>query len=407
MQRFTNPRDLFHGKGALEALKSLEGKKAVICVGGGSMKRFGFLDRAKSYLEEAGMEVAVFEGIESDPSVETVMKGAAFMQEFQPDWIVAMGGGSPIDAAKAMWIKYEYPETTFADMCKIFGLPKLRTKAKFCAVSSTSGTATEVTAFSIITDYAKGIKYPIADFEITPDVAIVDPELAETMPKKLVAHTGMDAMTHAIEAYVSTANSDYTDPLAIHAIEMIMKELVPSYNGDMTARDHMHDAQCLAGMAFSNALLGIVHSMAHKTGAMFADYGAHIIHGAANAMYLPKVIAFNAKDETAKKRYGVIVDYMGIADKADSDDVKVEKLIAFLRGMNDQLNIPHCIQHYGADSYPCEQGFVPEDVFLQRLPEIAKNAIADACTGSNPRQPSQEEMEKLLKCCYYDTEVDF
>ena len=407
MARFTLPRDIYFGKGALENLKGLKGKKAIICVGGGSMKRFGFLDRAKQYLEEAGMEVALFEGIESDPSVDTVMKGAAVMQDFGPDWIVAIGGGSPIDAAKAMWIKYEYPECTFEDMCKVFGIPELRRKAHFCAVSSTSGTATEVTAFSIITDYEKGIKYPIADFEITPDVAIVDPELAETMPKKLVAHTGMDAMTHAIEAYVSTANSDYTDPLAIHAIEMIMKDLVPSYNGDMTARDHMHDAQCLAGMAFSNALLGIVHSMAHKTGAIFADYGAHIIHGAANAMYLPKVIAFNAKDETAKKRYGVIVDYMGIADKADSDDVKVEKLIAFLRGMNDQLNIPHCIKHYGADSYPCEQGFVPEDVFLERLPEIAKNAIADACTGSNPRQPSQEEMEKLLKCCYYDTEVDF
>ena len=407
MARFTLPRDIYFGKGALENLKSLKGKKAIICVGGGSMKRFGFLDRAKKYLEEAGMEVALFEGIESDPSVDPVMKGAAVMQDFGPDWIVAIGGGSPIDAAKAMWIKYEYPECTFEDMCKVFGIPELRRKAHFCAVSSTSGTATEVTAFSIITDYEKGIKYPIADFEITPDVAIVDPELAETMPKKLVAHTGMDAMTHAIEAYVSTANSDYTDPLAIHAIEMIMKELVPSYNGDMTARDHMHDAQCLAGMAFSNALLGIVHSMAHKTGAIFADYGAHIIHGAANAMYLPKVIAFNAKDPTAKKRYGVIVDYMGIADKGDSDDVKVEKLIAFLRDMNDQLNIPHCIKHYGADSYPCEQGFVPEDVFLERLPEIAKNAIADACTGSNPRQPSQEEMEKLLKCCYYDTEVDF
>ena len=407
MARFTLPRDIYFGKGALENLKGLKGKKAIICVGGGSMKRFGFLDRAKQYLEEAGMEVALFEGIESDPSVDTVMKGAEVMQDFGPDWIVAIGGGSPIDAAKAMWIKYEYPECTFEDMCKVFGIPELRRKAHFCAVSSTSGTATEVTAFSIITDYQKGIKYPIADFEITPDVAIVDPELAETMPKKLVAHTGMDAMTHAIEAYVSTANSDYTDPLAIHAIEMIMKDLVPSYNGDMTARDHMHDAQCLAGMAFSNALLGIVHSMAHKTGAIFADYGAHIIHGAANAMYLPKVIAFNAKDETAKKRYGVIVDYMGIADKADSDDVKVEKLIAFLRGMNDQLNIPHCIKNYGADSYPCEQGFVPEDVFLERLPEIAKNAIADACTGSNPRQPSQEEMEKLLKCCYYDTEVDF
>ncbi|MBR0368117.1 MAG: iron-containing alcohol dehydrogenase [Clostridia bacterium] len=407
MARFTLPRDIYFGKGALENLKGLKGKKAIICVGGGSMKRFGFLDRAQKYLEEAGMEVRLFEGIESDPSVETVMKGAQAMIDFGPDWIVAIGGGSPIDAAKAMWIKYEYPECTFEDMCKVFGIPELRRKARFCAVSSTSGTATEVTAFSIITDYQKGIKYPIADFEITPDVAIVDPELAETMPKKLVAHTGMDAMTHAIEAYVSTANSDYTDPLAIHAIEMIMKDLVPSYNGDMAARDRMHDAQCLAGMAFSNALLGIVHSMAHKTGAVFADYGAHIIHGAANAMYLPKVIAYNAKDATAKKRYGVIVDYMGIADDFDSDDVKVAKLIAFLRGMNDKLNIPHCIKNYGADSYPCEQGFVPEDVFLERLPEIAKNAIADACTGSNPRQPSQEEMEKLLKCCYYDTEVDF
>ena len=405
MQRFTLPRDLYHGKGALEALKTLKGSKAIICVGGGSMKRFGFLDRARQYLEEAGMEVKIFEGIESDPSVETVMKGAAVMQEFGPDWIVAIGGGSPIDAAKAMWIKYEYPECTFEDMCKVFGIPELRRKAHFVAVSSTSGTATEVTAFSIIADYEKGIKYPIADFEITPDIAIVDPELAETMPKKLVAHTGMDALTHAIEAYVSTANCDYTDPLAIHAIEMIRDNLVDSYNEDMSARDAMHNAQCLAGMAFSNALLGIVHSMAHKTGAIFADYGAHIIHGAANAMYLPKVIAFNAKDETAKKRYGVIVDYLGLG--GGNDDEKVEKLISFCRGMNDKLNIPHGIKFYGADSYPCEQGFVPEEVFLERLPSIAANALLDACTGSNPRQPSQEEMEKLLKCCYYDTEVDF
>ena len=276
MTRFTLPRDLYHGKGALEALKTLQGKRAIICIGGGSMKSNGFLQKAEDYLKEAGMEVDLIEGIEPDPSVETVMKGAAKMQEFQPDWIIAMGGGSPIDAAKAMWIKYEYPETTFEDMCKVFGLPKLRTKAKFCAISSTSGTATEVTAFSIITDYQKGIKYPIADFEITPDVAIVDPELAHTMPVKLVAHTGMDAITHAVEAYVSTANSDYTDPLALHAIKMIDKDLVKSYNGDMDARDAMHNAQCLAGMAFSNALLGIVHSMAHKTGAAFE--GGHIIH---------------------------------------------------------------------------------------------------------------------------------
>ena len=405
MARFTLPRDIYHGKGALEALKTLEGKRAIVCVGGSSMKKGGFLQKVEDYLKEAGMEVELFEGIEPDPSVETVMKGAEAMQKFQPDWIVAIGGGSPIDAAKAMWIKYEYPETTFEDMCKVFGLPKLRTKAHFCAIPSTSGTATEVTAFSIITDYQKGIKYPIADFEITPDVAIVDPELTHTMPIKLVAHTGMDAITHAIEAYVSTANCDYTDGLAIHAIEMIQDNLVKSYNGDLNSRDLMHNAQCLAGMAFSNALLGIVHSMAHKTGAVFADKGAHIIHGAANAMYLPKVIAFNAKDETAKKRYGVIADYMNLG--GSNDDEKVKLLIDYLRKMNADLTSPHCIKNYGADGLPAEQGFVAEDVFLDRLHDIAASAILDACTGSNPRQPSQEEMEKLLKCCYYDTEVDF
>lgn len=405
MNRFTLPRDLYHGKGAIDALKTFKGKKAIVCVGGGSMKKFGFLDRICANLKEAGMEVELFEGIEPDPSVETVMRGAEAMLRFQPDWIVAVGGGSPIDAAKAMWIKYEYPETTFEQMCVVFGIPELRHKAHFCAISSTSGTATEVTAFSIITDYSKGIKYPIADFQITPDVAIVDPDLAETMPKKLVAHTGMDAITHAVEAYVSTAHTDYTDPLALHAIEMIKSDLVKSYNGDMECRASMHNAQCLAGMAFSNALLGIVHSMAHKTGAAFADFGAHIIHGAANAMYLPKVIAYNAKDPEAKKRYAKIADFINLG--GNSEDEKVRLLIAFLRQMNDDLNIPHCIKNYGADSYPCENGFVPENVFLERLPEIAKNAIGDACTGSNPRQPNQEEMERLLKCCYYDTEVDF
>lgn len=403
--RFTLPRDLYHGKGSLENLKNLQGSRAVICVGGGSMKKFGFLDKAIGYLKEAGMEVLVIDGIEPDPSVETVMAGAAKMQEFQPDWIVAMGGGSPIDAAKAMWIKYEYPETTFEQMCVVFGLPKLRTKARFVAIPSTSGTATEVTAFSVITDYSKGIKYPLADFEITPDVAIVDPELAETMPKKLVAHTGMDAMTHAIEAYVSTCNCQYTDPLALHAIKLISEQLVNSYNGDTEARATMHNAQCLAGMAFSNALLGIVHSMAHKTGAAFESYGAHIIHGAANAMYLPKVIQFNAKNEVAAKRYAEIADFIKLG--GETTEEKVALLVKYLRGLNEQLNIPQCIGHYGLDSYPCEKGFVPEEVFLERLPEIAANAISDACTGSNPRIPTQEEMEKLFKCVYYDTDVNF
>ncbi|MCI6650254.1 MAG: iron-containing alcohol dehydrogenase [Ruminococcus callidus] len=403
MGRFTLPRDLYHGTGSLETLKTLTGKKAIVVVGGGSMKRFGFLDKAVAYLKEAGMEVELFEGVEPDPSVETVMKGAEAMRKFQPDWIVAMGGGSPIDAAKAMWVFYEYPDTTFEEIITPFSFPTLRTKAKFCAIPSTSGTATEVTAFSVITDYHKGIKYPLADFNITPDVAIVDPELAETMPKKLVAHTGMDAMTHAIEAYVSTLHCNYTDPLALHAIKMIHNNLKKSYDGDMEARAAMHDAQCLAGMAFSNALLGIVHSMAHKTGAAYT--GDHIIHGCANAMYLPKVIKYNSKNEEAANRYAEIASFIGLSGATIEE--KVDSLIAELRSMNDQLDIPQGIKNYGKSGIKADTSIIDEKEFLEKLPEVAKNAIADACTGSNPRQPSQEEMEKLLKACYYDTEIDF
>lgn len=396
MARFTLPRDLYHGKGALETLKTLQGEKAMVVVGGGSMKRFGFLDRVIAYLEEAGMEVQLFEGVEPDPSVDTVMKGAQAMREFGPDWIVAIGGGSPIDAAKAMWVFYEYPETTFDALCIPFNFPTLRTKAKFCAIPSTSGTATEVTAFSVITDYQKGIKYPLADFNITPDVAIVDPELAETMPKKLTAHTGMDAMTHAIEAYVSTLHCDFTDPLALHAIKMIHQDLIASYQGDMEARDRMHNAQCLAGMAFSNALLGIVHSMAHKTGAAYT--GGHIVHGCANAMYLPKVIRFNAKEKEAEKRYAQIAAFLGL--KGENDEELVESLIRELQMMNQALDIPSCIRDY-------EGGIIDEKEFMEKLPAVAELAVGDACTGSNPRKITPAQMERLLECCYFDQEVDF
>lgn len=396
MARFTLPRDLYHGKGAIDELKNLKGERAIVVVGGGSMKKFGFLDKVVKNLEAAGMEVKLFEGVEPDPSVETVMKGAAAMREFQPDWIVSIGGGSPIDAAKAMWAFYEYPETTFEALCIPFNFPTLRTKARFCAIPSTSGTATEVTAFSVITDYHKGIKYPLADFNITPDVAIIDPDLAETMPRKLTAHTGMDAMTHAVEAYVSTLHSDFTDPLALSAIRMVDEFLIPSFNGDMEARDRMHNAQCLAGMAFSNALLGIVHSMAHKTGAAYS--GGHIVHGCANAMYLPKVIAFNAKAPEAAKRYAEIAKCLGLSGKSDLE--LTEAFIRHLRGMNQQLDIPDCIRDY-------EGGIVGEKEFLDKLSCVAELAVGDACTGSNPRPITPAEMAKLLRCCYYDTEVDF
>ena len=236
MSRFTLPRDVYHGAGCLSELKNLPGKKAIVVTGGHSMRATGFLQKTIDYLKEAGMEVITFEGVEPDPSVETVMKGAKAMQDFQPDWIVAIGGGSPIDAAKAMWVFYEYPDAKFEDLITPFSFPTLRTKAKFCAIPSTSGTATEVTAFAVITDYAKGIKYPLADFNITPDVAIVDSEIAETMPQELCANTGMDAFTHATEAFVSTLHCEYTDPLAIRALQIINEYLVKSYHGDKEAR---------------------------------------------------------------------------------------------------------------------------------------------------------------------------
>ena len=393
MARFTLPRDLYHGPHALEALKTLPGKRAMICVGGGSMKRFGFLDRAEAYLKEAGMEVELFEGIEPDPSVETVMKGAAAMEKFQPDWIVAIGGGSPIDAAKAMWAFYEHPDTTFEDLIVPFNFPKLRTKAHFCAIPTTSGTATEVTAFSVITDYSKGIKYPLADFEITPDVAILDPVLVASLPAKQVAYTGMDALTHAIEAYVSTLNSPFTDPLAIKAIEMVLDFLPASYNGNQDAREQMHYAQCLAGQAFSNALLGIVHSMAHKTGAAFST--GHIPHGCANAIYLPYVIKYNAHEPEAKRRYADIARRVGLG--GTSEESQVNALCEKIKEFNRTLNIPSTLKEFGID----------EAEFKSKVAEIAANAVGDACTGSNPRSITPEQMEKLFVCTYYGTEVDF
>lgn len=404
MGRFTNPRDLYFGEGARHEVKNLKGKRAVIVSGGSSMRRGGFLDDVENDLKSAGFEVAHIEGVESDPSVETVMNGAAKMSEFQPDWIIAIGGGSPIDAAKAMWIKYEYPETTFEDMCKVFGLPELRTKAHFCAISSTSGTATEVTAFSIITDYQKGVKYPIADFQITPDVAIVDPELTYGMPVKLVAHTGMDALTHAIEAYVSTVASMYTDGDALHAIREIVEWLPKSYKGDKEARQHMHYAQCIAGIAFSSGLLGIVHSMAHKTGAAFS--GGHIIHGCANAMYLGKVIQFNARDERAKSRYAFIAKEI-LHLEGNTDDELVEALVQKIRSINDALDIPQGIKNYGEGGTKSETSIIDEKEFFEKAPEVARLAIEDACTLSNPRKPTQEEMEQLLKCVYFDLPVEF
>lgn len=396
MSRFTLPRDIYHGPGSLSEIAKLKGKKAFVVTGGGSMKRFGFLGKTLEFLREAGMETHVFEGVEPDPSVETVRRGAEEMKIFCPDWIVAIGGGSPIDAAKAMWAFYEHPDISFESLCTPFSFPELRQKAHFCAIPSTSGSATEVTAFSVITDYEKGIKYPLADFNITPDVAVVDPDIAQTMPPKLAARTGMDAFTHAVEAYVSTLHSEFTDPLALRAISLVSEYLIDSFGGERTAREKMHYAQCLAGMAFSNALLGITHSMAHKTGAAFS--GGHIVHGCANAMYLPKVIRFNSRTPEAKKRYADIARSLGLAGSHEEE--LVSSLIGRIEEMNSQLSIPSCIKDY-------EGGIISEEEFEEKLPSVARLAVEDACTLSNPRKINAGEMEELLRCCYYGTEVDF
>lgn len=386
MERFTLPRDLYFGKGSLEIVKQLKGQRASIVVGGGSMQRFGFLDKLKQYLIEAGFELQIIDGVEPDPSVETVFEGAAKMRAFQPDWIVSLGGGSPIDAAKAMWIFYEHPEAKFEDIAKPFNIPELRNKAKFLAIPSTSGTATEVTAFSVITDYKTGIKYPLADFQITPDIAVLDPEIAYKMPPMLTAHTGIDALTHATEAVTAALASPFSDPLALKAILMIKENLWNSYQGDQEARDQMHIAQCLAGMAFSNALLGICHSMAHKTGAKFS-----IPHGCANGIYLPYVVQYNRTCCEAK--YAEIARYIGL--EGDNDAALTDAYIQWILDFNKKLGIPASLKAFG----------VSQELFDQELETVSNNAVADACTGCNPRKTEANDFKKLFSDAYYGEDI--
>ncbi|MCW8996707.1 MAG: iron-containing alcohol dehydrogenase, partial [Psychromonas sp.] len=284
MNTFKIPENIYFGENAMDALKQLSGHKAVIVTGGSSMKRFGFIDLTQSLLVGAGIKSVVFDGVEPNPSVQTVMKGAQMMQEFEPDWIIAVGGGSALDAAKIMWCFYEHPHLSFKDIIPVGSMPALRNKAKFIAIPSTSGTASEITAFSVITDPENHIKYPIVSAHIVPDVAIIDPALPAKMPAYITANTGMDVMAHALEAFASIAANDYSDPLAMRAVKLVFENIEIAYKqgDDMTARENMHNASTLAGMAFSNVSLGLVHSLAHKIGGEFG-----ITHGLANAILLP------------------------------------------------------------------------------------------------------------------------
>lgn len=381
-QTFSVPKQIIHGDNALEFLSTLEGKKASIVTGGSSMKRFGFLEEAKNHLEKAGMEVQIIDGVEPDPSINTCLKGGEKMAEFGPDWIIALGGGSTMDAAKIMWVFYEYPGYDFYELVK-FNFPKLRTKAKLIGIPSTSGTASEITAFSVITDTENHVKYPLVSPDIVPDVAILDDRIPAKMPPLITAQTGMDVMTHAVEAYVSTAADDYTDPYALKAIELVFQYLERAVKNpdDMEARGKMHTASTIAGMAFSNCSLGIVHSMAHKIGGEF-----HLTHGEANAIILPYVIQFNKK---GTDKYAKLEGELGIDN--------IEKAIADL---NERVGLTNCIIE-GKNTE------ISEENFKEVLELMSQRAQEDACTLTNPRETKWEDIKKIYECAYYGREVDF
>ena len=374
---FRVPRDVVFGQGTLEYLSKLQGTRAMLVTGGRSMRRLGFLDRASGDLQAAGMTVEIVEGVEPNPSVQTVERGAQAMRDFKPDLIVAIGGGSALDAAKIMWAFYEHPDLTFEQIIPIDSIPTLRKKARFVAIPSTSGTASEITAFSVITDTEKHIKYPIVSYEITPDVAILDSEVAAAMPPAVTANTGMDVLTHAIEAFVSKNASSYTDPLAMEAIKLVFENIPTAYDRgtDMSARENMHNASTLAGMAFTNSSLGCVHSMAHKIGGRF-----NITHGLANAILLPYVIEYN-REVTPK--YGEIEAALGI-----------ESLARAVQELNARVGIATTL----ADNGEVE---ITEAAFRDALQEMSENACEDPCTFTNPRDTGCLDLADIYEAAYF------
>lgn len=382
MARFTIPRDVYYGKGSIEQLAHMGARRALVVNGSRTLAANGSLARVLAELEKGGARTLVIDGIPADPGIGMVRSHAARVAAFAPDLIVGLGGGSPLDAAKAIWLFYEHPELSLEEVIVPFSLPALRSKARFVAVPTTSGTASEVTSFSVITNEETGYKHPIADFNLTPDCAIVDTDLAESMPATLTAHTGMDALTHAMEAYVSTMATMLTDALAMKAVECVSKHLVPSFEGHMDSRAAMHIGQCLAGMAFSNAILGIVHSMSHKSGHIF-----QIPHGCANAVYLPHCIRFNGAE--APEKYADMARRLNL--RGEDDAALVEALAGWVEELNAALHIPATLKDFG----------ISEDVFLQNLDHIAAEAVLDPCTGTNPRSVTAADMRDLFRLAYY------
>ncbi|QMV16593.1 iron-containing alcohol dehydrogenase [Vibrio spartinae] len=377
VMRFSVPRDIIYGEGALAELATLKGQKAVIVTGGSSMKKFGFLEQCQDYLSQAGIRSIIIDGVEPNPSVKTVWRGAEAMMSFEPDWIVAIGGGSALDAAKVMWCFYEHPHLKFEDIIEVGSMPALRQKAKFIAIPSTSGTASEITAFSVITDTENHIKYPIVAADMVPDIAILDPKLPETMPAHITANTGMDVLTHAAEALVSIAATSFTDPYSIEAIKLVIDNIETAYKepDNKEARYNMHNASALAGMAFTNASLGLVHSLAHKIGGEFG-----VTHGLSNAILLPYIIDFN-RQYTAKYQFAESI-------------LGIDNLAQTVRELNKALNIPSCFKD-------CDEVDFSEEKFIRVLERMSERAYGDPCTLTNPGKPTVEDVKNLYRKSYY------
>ncbi|WP_199102875.1 bifunctional acetaldehyde-CoA/alcohol dehydrogenase [Aquitalea sp. ASV11] len=403
------PKSIYFRRGCLPvALEDLAGKKRCLIVTGHYLLEHGFVDEPVRLLKKMGLEVEVFFDVPADPTLAVVRKGAELAHAFQPDVIMALGGGSPMDAAKIIWVMYEHPEVHFADLAlrfmdirkRIYQFPKLGGKAMLVAVPTTSGTGSEVTPFAVVTDEVTGVKYPIADYELTPHMAIVDANLVMDMPKSLTAFGGIDAVTHALEAYVSVMANEYSDPQALQALKLLKDYLPSAYlNGarDPKAREQVHNAASIAGIAFANAFLGVCHSMAHKLGAEFG-----LAHGLANALLISNVIRYNAADIPTKQtafsqydrpksvaRYAEIARHLGLEGERDHE--RVEKLVQWVDELKQMLNIPMSIQAAG----------VEEADFLARVDQLAEAAFDDQCTGANPRYPLISELKQLLLDSYY------
>ena len=408
MQWFKVPPKIYFERGSIQYLSKMPEITKAFIVTDASMVKLGYVDKIIYQLEKHDNHIhfEIFSDVEPDPSFDTIDRGVEAMGQFTPDVIIALGGGSAIDAAKGMWLFYEHPDVDkeglklkFLDIRKrTYKYPKLGLKAKFVAIPTTSGTGSEVTSFAVITDKDNNVKYPFADYELTPDVAIIDPDLVLTLPKVLTADTGMDVLTHAIEAYVSNMASDYTDGLAEKAGELVHKYLIRAYeNGnDKEAREKVHNASCIAGMAFTNAFLGVNHSLAHKLGGEF-----HIAHGRCNAILLPYVIRYNASSPTkfvsfpkyeyyiADEKYAKFAKKIGLEVKDTEDGV--DKLIDMVNKMNEKLGIPKSFKEYGID----------EETYMNKLEELANRAFEDQCTTANPRLPLVAELKKILIDAYY------